>query len=93
MRPPKGYQISAAGSQNGVDLVGRSDVADAHGGDAGFIANLIGEWRLKHASIYRTRVAHRLTGGNIDKVDAGFTVARRRQDYTILPIEATGAAA
>src|SRR6185436_2712358 len=83
MRPPKGYQISAAGSQNGVDLVGRSDVADAHGGDAGFIANLIGEWRLKHAAIYRTRVAHRLTGGNIDKVDAGFSKGASDLDRVI----------
>src|SRR6185312_15660175 len=42
MRPAQRHQVGAAGGQNGVDLVGRGDVADAHGGYPGFVADLVG---------------------------------------------------
>src|SRR6266702_8733552 len=38
MRTAERHQIGAAGGEDGVDLVSRGDVADTHGGDAGFVA-------------------------------------------------------
>src|SRR5713101_5316321 len=35
------HQIGAACGENGVDLIGRRDVADAHGGNARFVADLV----------------------------------------------------
>src|SRR4030088_2572419 len=49
----------AAGGEDGIDLIGRRDVADAHGGDARLVADLVGERRLEHASVDRLGVAHR----------------------------------
>src|SRR5262249_27619720 len=46
MWPAERHKISAAGSQNGVDLVSGRDVADAHGRHPRFVTDLIGEWRL-----------------------------------------------
>src|ERR1700676_3234184 len=42
MGAPERHQISPAGGQDGVDLIGGGDVADAHGRDTGFVADLIG---------------------------------------------------
>ena len=76
MRPAERHQVGAAGGEDGVDLVGGRDVADAHGGDPGLVADLVGERRLEHAAVDRLRVAHGLAGRDIDQIDAG--LARRR---------------
>src|SRR5258707_4581234 len=47
MRAAECHEVSPAGGQDGVDLVRRRDVADAHGGHAGLVANLIGKRRLE----------------------------------------------
>src|SRR5579872_6477008 len=72
MRAPERNQIGPAGGKNGINLVGRGDVADTHGRHACFVADLIGERGLEHAAIDRLRVAHGLPGGDIDEVDASF---------------------
>src|SRR6185437_14478222 len=51
MRPGEADQIGAAGHQDRVDVVGLKNVADRHGGHAGFVADAVGERRLKHAAV------------------------------------------
>src|SRR5579859_354463 len=41
MRPGERYEIGTAGSEDSVDLVGRRNVADAHGSDPRLVADLI----------------------------------------------------
>src|SRR5258707_15435712 len=40
------HQIGPARGEDGIDLISRGDVADAHGRDARFVADLVGERRL-----------------------------------------------
>src|SRR3990170_1228422 len=40
MRPPERHEIGASRGKNRVHLIGRGDVADAHGGNPRFIAHL-----------------------------------------------------
>src|SRR6185437_961673 len=49
IRPAERHEIGTAGGQDGVDLIGSRDVADAHRGDPGFVAHLVGKRRLEHA--------------------------------------------
>src|SRR4051812_43783574 len=51
MRAAERHQVGPAGGEDGVDLVGAGDVADAHGGDARFVAHLVRERRLEHAAV------------------------------------------
>src|SRR5216683_6013703 len=90
MRATKRHQIRAAGGQDGIDLVGGRDVTDAHSGDTGLVANLIGEWRLEHAAIDRLRVAHGLAGGDVDQIDPGFGKSPRDQNAVIAGDAALG---
>src|SRR3569623_765542 len=71
MRPAECDEIGPPSRQNGIGLVGGSDVADAHGRNARLVADLVGERGLEHTSIDRLGVAHRLAGGDVHEVDAG----------------------
>src|ERR1700730_9387194 len=53
MRAAKRHQVGAAGGENGIDLVRRGDVADAHGCDTRLVADLLGKRSLEHAAIDR----------------------------------------
>src|SRR5215475_10731036 len=64
MRPAERDEVGTAGGEDRVDLIRRGDVTDTHGGDAGLVANLIGERRLEHATIDRLGIAHGLSRGN-----------------------------
>ena len=60
-----------------------------------FGCNDFGSLMIEENVVSAANTTHRTTTEEIERLirDAGFTVARRRQDYTILPIEAAGAAA
>ena len=60
-----------------------------------FGCNDFGSLMIEENVVSAANTTHRTTTEEIERLirDAGFSVARRRQDYTILPIEATGAAA
>src|SRR5215212_4341632 len=77
MRTAESHKIGAARGENSVDLIGRRDVADAHGCDARFVADLFGERGLEHASINWLGIAHRLAGGYIDQIDSGLREGAR----------------
>src|SRR4051812_26708510 len=78
MRPGERDEVGAAGGEDGVDLICGRDVPDAHGRDPGFVADLIGEWRLEHPAVNRLRVPHGLARGDVDQIDAG--LAERTRD-------------
>ena len=46
MRAGEGHEIRASGRDDRVDLIGGRDRADAHGGDAGIIADLVAANRV-----------------------------------------------
>src|SRR6266446_8492851 len=50
-------EIGAAGGDDGVDLVGGGDRADAHRGKRGLVADLIGKRRLEHTAEDGLRVS------------------------------------
>ena len=77
MRTAERHQVGAAGGQDGIDLICGGDIADAHGGDAGLVADLLGKRGLEHTAIDRLGVAHGLAGGDIDQIDAGFRKGAR----------------
>ena len=60
-----------------------------------FGCNDFGSLMIEENVVSAANTTHRTTTEEIERLirDAGFTVARRRQDYTILPLEAAGAAA
>src|SRR5262249_12844983 len=60
-----------------------------------FGCNDFGSLMIEENVVSAANTTHRTTTEEIERLirDAGFKVARRRQDYTILAIEATGAAA
>src|SRR6202011_701308 len=49
--PAERDKIGAAGGEDGIDLIRCGDVADTHGRDPRFVADLFGERRLEHAAI------------------------------------------
>ena len=49
-RMAKRHQIGAAGGEDGIDLIGRRDVAHAHGREARVVTNLIRKLGLEHAA-------------------------------------------
>ena len=51
VRPREAAQVGAPRHQDRVDVVGLVDVADRHGGDAGLVADAVGERRLEHAPV------------------------------------------
>src|SRR6516165_2515284 len=65
-------QIGTTGGQNRIDLIGAGNIPHAHGCKASFVADLVGEWRLEHATKDGLRLAHSLTGRDVDQVDARF---------------------
>ena len=71
MRPRQRHEVGAAGGDDGVDLVGAGDGADAHGGKPGVVADLVGERRLEHAAVDRLGLRRGLAGGDVDQVAAG----------------------
>ena len=71
MRPGERDEVGAAGGEDGVDLIRRGDVADAHGGDPGLVPDLVGKGRLEHAAEDRLRLAHGLPGRDVDEIDTG----------------------
>ena len=50
------HQIGATRHQDRVDVVGFVDVAHRHRGDAGLVADPVGEGRLEHSSVHRLGV-------------------------------------
>ena len=70
MRSPERHEVCPAGRQDGIDLVGRRDVADAHGRHLSLVADLIRKRGLEHPPIDWTRLANRLARRDIDEVDA-----------------------
>ena len=78
MRPGEAAQVRTSSHQDRVDVVGLVDVADGHRGDAGLVANPIGERRLEHAAVDRLGPDRRLPRRDVDDVDAG--VAQRTRD-------------
>src|SRR5262249_25380019 len=61
-------EIGAPGGDDGVDLVGGRDRADAHRGERGLVADLIGERRLEHAAEDGLRVGDGLSGRHVDEI-------------------------
>src|SRR5215468_11536228 len=61
-------EIGAAGGDDGVDLVGGGDRADALRGKRGVVADLIGKRRLEHATEDRLRVGDGLSGRHVDEI-------------------------
>src|SRR5579862_1304615 len=63
-------KVGAAGGQNAVHVIDLVDVADCHGGDAGFVPDEIGKRRLEHAAVHGPRLDRGLPSRNIDDVGA-----------------------
>ena len=78
MRPRQAAQVRAPRHQDRVHVVGLVDVADRHGGDAGLVADAIGERRLEHAAVDRPRLPRGLARRHVDDVDPG--VAQQARD-------------
>ena len=83
MRPRQRHEVGAAGGDDGVDLVGAGDRADAHRRDAGVVADLVGERRLVHAAVDRLGVRRGLAGGDVDQVAAGLGEGARHRDRIV----------
>ena len=62
MRTTQRDEISAACGDDRIHLIGAGDRANRHGGNMGFIADAIREWRLEHATKNRAGISNCLTG-------------------------------
>src|SRR5258708_31751333 len=69
MRAPERHQIGAACGEDRIDLIGRCNVADAHGRHPRLIADLVRERVPEHATIYWPGAPHALPGANIPQID------------------------
>ena len=77
MRARERHQIGAPRRHDGVHLIGGRDRADAHRGDAGLVADLVGERRLEHAAVDRLGIGRGLSGRHVDQVAAGLREGAR----------------
>src|SRR5215471_11969161 len=76
-------EIGAAGGDDGVDLVGGRDRADAHRRERGLVADLIGERRLEHAAEDGLRVRDGLSGRHVDEIATGIRKRARDLDGVV----------
>ena len=70
MSPSQHHQVGAAGRQDGVDVGGRRDVADRHGGDPRLVPDPVAERRLELAPVDRLGVGDGLPRGDVHDVGA-----------------------
>ena len=70
VRSRQRHQVGAPRCDQGIDLVGAGNGTHRHGGDARFVADLLGEHRLVHAAVDRARSRVGLAGGAVDEVAA-----------------------